>query len=96
MGNLADIPNIDTSFEMLGLVEFASRMSVCPNTIRNWILNGKLTEGVHYLHVGNVYRFPWSTEFVEKLMRSLAPESAPHRPRMQSRRGNRGRLHYRP
>jgi hypothetical protein len=49
-------------------------------------------EGVHYLHIGNVYRFPWSREHIDKLMSSLTPEPPPSRPKLQSRRGNRGHL----
>lgn len=85
----------DGGFEMLGLEEFARRMSICPNTVRNWIKRGKLVEGIHFMHVDTIYRFPWSMEHIDKLMRSLTPEPPPSRPKLQSRRGNRGHLKFR-
>lgn len=90
------VPDIrGDGFEMLNLADFASRMGVCPNSVRNWLHEGKLVEGVHYFHHGRVYRFPWGPEFVKELMRSLVPMPAPPRPKLKSRRGNRGRVVYR-
>lgn len=83
------------SIEMIGLLEFAQRMRVCANTIRNWIEDGRLTAGEHYLHVGRVYRFPWSLEFVEKLLKCVTPKPAPQRPKLKSRTANRAHIHYR-
>lgn len=91
----ADITNCGNSFEMIGLEDFARRMSVCPNSVRNWIKDGKLSEGIHYFHHSRIYRFPWGPDFVKQLMLSLAPAPSPSRPQLQSRSGNRGRLHYR-
>jgi len=85
----------EDKIEMIGLGEFARRMSVCPNTVRNWIANGKLEDGVHYLHEGHIYRFPWSPFFIAQLMRSFSPAPSPPLPKMQSRTANRARLHYR-
>lgn len=82
-------------FAMLGIGEFAIRMGVCSNTVRNWINDGKLVEGVHYLHIRRVYRFPWSREFVEKLMHTLAPSQPPARPVLRSHRINSPRLKFR-
>lgn len=84
----------ESSFQMLGLVEFASHMSVCPNSVRNWIKGGKLVEGEHYFHIGRIYRFPWGPEYLNKLMLSLAPEPSPVRPNMHSNTSNRARLRY--
>lgn len=84
----------ESSFQMLGLAEFASHMSVCPNSVRNWIKGGKLVEGEHYFHIGRIYRFPWSPEFLKKLMLSLAPETLPIRPKMHSHTANRAQLRY--
>ena len=88
----ADITKNSGDMEMIGLLEFSRRMGVCANTIRNWIEIGKISAGEHYLHVGNVYRFPWSIEFVEKLMKHLTPKPVPRRPRLKSRTGNQVRL----
>lgn len=85
----------ESSFEMLGLAEFARRMSVCSNTVRNWINDGKLVKGEHYFHIGQIYRFPWSPYYLKELMRSLAPEPSAPRPKMHSQTSNRGGLHYR-
>ncbi len=85
----------ESNFEMLGLIKFASHMSVCPNSIRNWIKNGKLVEGKHYFHIGHIYRFPWGPDFVKELMRSLAPEPSISRPGMRSSRMNRSHLKFR-
>lgn len=84
----------ESSLQMLGLIEFASRMSVCPNSVRNWIRDGKLVEGKHYFHIGRIYRFPWGPDFLKELMVSLAPEPSPSRPRMHSLAPNRKRLRY--
>jgi len=85
----------ELGFTMLGISEFADQMGVCTNTVRNWIAEGKLHEGTHYLHVGRIYRFPWSTEHIEKLMSALTPLRPPSRPAMKSQRPNRGRLKLR-
>lgn len=77
-------------FEMVDLAGFACRMGVCPNTVRSWIATGKLLEGVHYLRSGRVIRFPWGPELVDKLMCDWHPSPQPPRPRLKSRRGNRG------
>lgn len=82
-------------FEMLNLADFASRMGVCKNTIRNWIREGKLVRGVHYFQAGRIYRFPWGPEFVKELMCSLVPIPALPRPKLKSRGGNRGQVVYR-
>jgi hypothetical protein len=82
-------------FEMIGISEFASRMSVCTNTVRNWIAEEKLTKGIHYMHSGRIFRFPWSQQHIENLMRALTSERPPTRPPMKSQRSNRGRLKLR-
>jgi len=78
--------------EMIDLGQFARKMGVCSNTVRNWISDGKLVEGEHYFHLGRIYRFPWGADYVARLMKSLAPAPQPTRPRLQSRKGNRSRL----
>ena len=80
---------------MLSISEFAKRIGVCSNTVRKWISSGKLIVGEHYLNVGRVYRFAWSSTCVEKLMRDLSPQPAPVRPPLQSRNVNRQHIRYR-
>lgn len=89
-----DLTN-DIDIGMLGIGEFAIRMGVCSNTVRNWIADGKLIEGIHYLHHGRIYRFPWSREFVDRLMQSLVTNPPPTRPGLRSHRTNRTRLKLR-
>ena len=89
-------PEILDYLEMVDLKEFAIRMGVCPNTVRNWIATCKLVEGEHFFHTGRIYRFPWGPEFVSRLMQSLALERPSVRPRMRGRQGNKGRLQLRP
>lgn len=79
---------------MIGLGEFALAMGVCSNTVRNWIATGKLKEGVHYIHLGRKYQFPWGESYLDQFMRSLAAEVPPPRPRLATRRPNRGHLKY--
>ena len=83
---------LNTGLEMVTLTEFANRMGVCPNTIRRWMKEGVIKEGIHYFHIGHIIRLPWSLESVQLLMKSLAPEPPPPRPRLLSRKGNRGHL----
>ncbi|QEM68772.1 hypothetical protein FO488_11800 [Geobacter sp. FeAm09] len=92
---LAEKPNRANDPEMLDLTAFAKKMMVSTNTIRNWIKLGKLIEGQHYIHVGRVYRFPWSHDCLAHLMRSLAPEPVATRPRMVTRRQNHTQLVFR-
>jgi hypothetical protein len=80
---------------MISLTGFAKQMNVCVNTVRSWIANGKLEEGKHFSHIGNIYRFPWSDSYVEKLMQSLAPHPAKPRPLMKSRQKNRTHIKLR-
>lgn len=80
---------------MVSLSDFARKMGVCANTVRRWMKEGVITEGVHYLRVGHVIRFPWGYENIQQLMKSLAPDLPPPRPKLQSRMGNRGRLKLR-
>lgn len=90
-----DIRNSSDGFEMIGLIEFAKRMSVCPNTVRNWISEDKIVRGVHYFKSGHIYRFPWSSQFVMKLMVHMTPAELSERPKMRSHKSDRGRIKYR-
>jgi hypothetical protein len=81
--------------EILDLAEFARKMRVSPNTIRNWIQIGKLLEGIHFLRAGRKYHFPWGPELIEKLLKHWHPEPSPPRPSLRSRKGNRGYLRLR-
>lgn len=80
---------------MIGLGLFAQKMGVCSNTVRYWIVEGKLVKGVHYFHIGRIYRFPWGPDYITSLLKSLSPALPPSRPRLQSRKGNRNRLKLR-
>lgn len=77
---------------MIGIVEFARRLGVCPNTVRNWIDSGRLKPGVHFLRVNRVLRFPADRASLEKIMRDMTPLEAPPRPRLNSKRRNRVRI----
>ena len=92
----AQLPgNSQNATQMVSLAKFAELMSICPNTVRNWIADGKLLAGTHYLHVGRVYRFAWGDSFVEKLMQSLTPQAVNPRPQLMSRQNNRTHLNFR-
>ena len=93
-GVLLNETNIGNHYEMVDLAEFAKRMSVCPNSVRNWIKSGKLKAGEHYFHIGHIYRFPWGETFLKQLMHTVAPEPSPPRPGLKSRTRNRKLLHY--
>ena len=79
---------------MVGIVKFARRLSVCPNTVRNWIDSGLLKAGEHFLHVNDVMRFPVDRESLMQLMRALSPPPNQPRPRMTAKRQNRAGLKY--
>ena len=94
-GAAKDIAHLwENELTMIGIVEFARQMGVCPNTVRNWIADGRLVQGVHYFRAGRVIRFPWSLGSVERLMHDLSPPPPPPRPRLKSRRTNRGRIRF--
>jgi len=90
-----DTYTLDGGFEMIGLIEFARRMSVSSNTVRNWMKDGKLLRGTHYFKVGHVYRFPWSQQFVMKIMEHMTPPQPTPRPKLRSHNSNRGHLKFR-
>jgi hypothetical protein len=87
--------DIDNRYEVLKLKEFACRIVACDNTVRNWIKNGILKEGEDFFRAGRDYRFPWSREHLERLMKRLAPVPPLKRPRMVTTRQNRTRLKFR-
>jgi len=80
------------SIEMLGIEEFSTRMHISTNTTRNWLKRGVLLPGRHYILTGRIYRFPWSQDFIIRLMRDLSPEVLTPRPRLESRKLTRSRL----
>lgn len=83
---------VANDFQMIGIMEFACRMGVCANTVRNWIEDGRLKPGVHFLRVNRILRFPGDRASMEKIIRDMTPVQAPPRPRLNSRRRNRVRI----
>lgn len=78
--------------ELIGIVEFAARLKVCPNTIRNWITVHTLVEGRHYIRVGRVIRLFWDRQTLASIRDARCPPPPPSRPLMKSIRTNRRRL----
>ncbi len=84
----ADVTMNTETTEIIGIVEFAKRLKVCPNTIRNWIRSGMLVHGKHYLRCGRILRFAWSNAQILDLMAHLQPEPPSKRPKLKSNSGN--------
>jgi hypothetical protein len=53
--------------ELIKLEEFAKRINVGRTTVFEWIKQGKLLPGRHFIKLGRVIRFPWGPELLEKL-----------------------------
>lgn len=54
--------------EMLTVQEFAERLKVGRSTVFNWLKEGLLCEGEHFLILpGGQKRFPWSKELLESI-----------------------------
>lgn len=87
LGEHAEILNeYQMATEVLTLNEFAERLKVCPNTVRNWMATRKLIEGSHYFRAGRQYRFPWSNSYILQLMSDWKSE-LPEKPKLVRRPG---------
>lgn len=42
-------------------------MKIAERTVWNWIHNGKLKPGLHYMRFDRVIRFAWGVELIQKL-----------------------------
>ena len=65
--------------ELLTLEEFAEKMKVCLNTVREWINKGVLVEGQHFVKICSVTRFPYP-EVLKILCNSALEEKSPRKP----------------
>ena len=76
--------------ELINLEEFAKRMNVGRTTVFQWIKEGKLLPGRHFIKIGKVIRFEWGPELLKKLhedsnpIPGTAPASKPQRSRSQT------------
>ena len=65
------MPNAATehssTVDILTIEEFADRMKIAERTVWNWIHNGKLKAGTHYMRFDRVIRFAWGAELIQKL-----------------------------
>jgi transcriptional regulator with XRE-family HTH domain len=51
--------NSHSESELLTVEQFAKRLQVSRTTVFNWLKDGKLREGVHYLRIDRILRFRW-------------------------------------
>lgn len=72
--------------EMLTVEEFAKRMKVCRTTVFQWIKEGVLVQGEHYIRLGRVIRFPWGPELIQALKKPVVKGKppAPRRKRLKA------------
>jgi hypothetical protein len=59
--------------ELITLEKFAKRMNVGRTTVFEWIKQGKLLSGRHFIKLGRVIRFLWGPELLEKLHEDSNP-----------------------
>jgi len=57
----------DSTSELLTVDQYAQRLQISRATVFNWIHSNILTPGVHYLKIGRVLRFIWSTEALKAI-----------------------------
>jgi hypothetical protein len=49
--------------EWISANELGGRLGVNPQTIYRWVDENLITQGVHYLIVGRIYKFSWEAIF---------------------------------
>lgn len=69
----------DSTSELLTVDQYAKRLQISRATVFNWIHSNILTPGVHYLKIGRVLRFIWSTEAL-RVIRQTEPAAVPPSP----------------
>ena len=47
--------------------EYAESFRVCRTTVFEWLRNGKLKPGVHYIKIGRCLRFVWDPATIKEL-----------------------------
>ena len=74
----------DLQVEILTVEEFAERMKVGRTTVFQWLKDGTLIQGRHYIKIGRVLRLRWPDVLVligEDNLQLEAPKKAPPPPR---------------
>lgn len=56
--------------EMLTIEEFVERMKISRTTAFQWIREGVLIQGQHYIKIGRILRFPWGPGLVQALKKT--------------------------
>jgi len=62
--------------EILTPDEFAQRLKIGRTTLFEWIRNGVLVPGKHYVRIGRILRFLWSDDVLISLEMPKAKEKA--------------------
>jgi|GEM_PF-1700472 len=59
---------LSNEIDVLTIEEYAERLKVSRATVFEWMREGTLKAGRHYIKIGRVVRFPWSMLAVEKIL----------------------------
>ncbi len=58
---------VQDTTELIKLEEFAKRINVGRTTVFQWIKEGRLLPGRHFIKIGRVVRFEWGPDLLRKL-----------------------------
>lgn len=72
-GTQAGIMEPNTA-ELITVEDFAKRMKVGRTTVFEWIKNGRLLPGRHFIKIGRIIRFQWGQDLLRKLHEESDPD----------------------